>query len=96
MNAYYEQPTFQPVILARYSDENLFAELSVLDEDGEYFSADVSTTDADGYVNYHNNSGSVSQAEAMYQFTLDLDCFCGVEYSESMNTEHFSKFITTD
>jgi hypothetical protein len=90
---YYEQPSFQPIILATYSEGNLTAELTVLDEDGEYFSADVFITDSEGYLKYQNNSGSVSQTEAMNQFELDLDCFFQVEYAESMNTEHFAKWM---
>jgi hypothetical protein len=90
---YYEQPIMQPVILATYSEGDLTVELTVLDEDGEYFSADVFTTDSEGYLNYKNNSGSVSKAEALNQFELDLDCFLGVEYTEAMNTEHFTKWM---
>lgn len=90
--SYYEQPKFYPVILATYSEGNKTAELTVLDEDGEYFSADVFITDSEGYQKWLNNSGSVSREEALEQFKLDLDCFFLVEYTEDMNTESFNKW----
>lgn len=88
---YYEQPSFKPVVLATYTKDNMTAELTQLDQDGEYFSSDVYTVDSDGYTQYQNNSGSVNNfQEAFGLFELDLDCFFwGVEFDESMKTENF-------
>jgi hypothetical protein len=93
MTGYYEQDGWRPVVLAQHSVDGVHAELLQLDQDGEYFCANVYTI-VDGFEDYKNNTGSVDFGDAFQQFGWDLDCFLdGAEFDNSMFTEDYRRLF---
>lgn len=87
--SYDNPPEFEPTVLAQHSVDGVHAELVQLDQDGEYFAANVYTV-IDGIEDYLNNTGSVSYGEAFQAFGWDLDCFLnGASFDKSMFTDAY-------
>jgi hypothetical protein len=81
---------YREITLASHTVDGVHAEVLQLDADGEYYCANVYREDADGYITYLNNSGSVSLVEAMQAFAWDLDCFLdGTKFDDFMLTEQY-------
>jgi hypothetical protein len=90
---YYEQPGWEPALLAYHSVDGVHAEVLQLDEDGEYFCANVYRI-VDGLEDYLNNTGSVSFGEAFQAFGWDLDCFLGgASLDSSMFTPAYEHLV---
>jgi hypothetical protein len=93
MSDYYEQPSWEPVVLAQHSVDGVHAEVIQLDQDGECFAANVYRI-VDGLEDYLNNTGSVSFGEAFQQFGWDLDCFLdGASLEKFMFTEDYHRLV---
>jgi hypothetical protein len=89
---YYEPEAYTPRLLAQHVVGDFTAELLETDIDGEYFCANVYRVDSEGLVDYQNNSGHVSYAEAFQTFVWDLDCFLdGAEFADSMFTAEYHR-----